>query len=66
VISGQPAPAPYPYDPNDGVHNTSATYGPGASTATATSIPAGGVRDLYGDTNPAAVPLSQYVDPIHH
>lgn len=28
VISGRPAPAPYAYDPNNGVHNTSATYGP--------------------------------------
>ena len=30
------------------------------------SIPGGGARDLYGDTNPAAVPLSQYVDPTRH
>jgi neutral ceramidase len=44
VISGQPAPTPYPYDPNDGVHNTSATYSPGASTATATSQPTAAVH----------------------
>lgn len=39
VISGQPAPAPYPYDPNDGVHATGSTYGLGSSTATATTQP---------------------------
>ena len=39
VISGRPAPAPYAYDPNNGVHNTSATYGPGSTTATATAQP---------------------------
>jgi neutral ceramidase len=29
------------------------------------SIPAHGAHDRYGNTNPRAVPLSQYVDPIH-
>ena len=39
AISGQAAPAPYPYDPNDRVHDTSASYGPGSATATATAQP---------------------------
>jgi neutral ceramidase len=29
------------------------------------TIPAHGARDRYGNTNPTAVPLSGYVDPIH-
>src|SRR5581483_4733773 len=40
LVTGQPAPAPYPFDPGDGVHLTSAAYGAGPSTATATSQPA--------------------------
>jgi neutral ceramidase len=39
AIGGQAAPAPYPYDPNDGVHDTGANYSSGAATATATSQP---------------------------
>lgn len=39
LVAGQPAPAPYPYDPSDGVHLSSAAYGNGATSATATSQP---------------------------
>jgi neutral ceramidase len=39
AITGQPAPAPYPYDPNDGVHDTGASYGSGSSTAAAAAQP---------------------------
>ena len=44
VVSGQAAPAPYDYDPNAGVHVTSAGYGNGASTAAATAQPSAAVR----------------------
>jgi hypothetical protein len=44
AISGHPAPAPYPYDPNDGVHDTGVSYGPGSSTATATAQPTAAVH----------------------
>jgi neutral ceramidase len=44
VISGQPAPAPYAYDPNDGVHDTGTGYGPGASSAMATGQPGAAVH----------------------
>ncbi|HEY1593012.1 MAG TPA: neutral/alkaline non-lysosomal ceramidase N-terminal domain-containing protein [Solirubrobacteraceae bacterium] len=39
LLTNQPAPPPYDYDPNDGVHVTSPGYGDGASTATATAQP---------------------------
>jgi neutral ceramidase len=35
LVAGTPAPAPYAYDPNNGVHPTAAAYGSGPSTATA-------------------------------
>jgi neutral ceramidase len=41
LVAGTAAPAPYAYDPSNGVHPTAATYGPGPSTATATAQPAG-------------------------
>jgi neutral ceramidase len=44
TISGQSAPAAYPYDPNDGVHDTGAGYGPGSATATATAQPSRAVH----------------------
>jgi hypothetical protein len=44
LLSGQPAPAAYDYDPNGGVHVTSAGYGSGASSATATAEPRPAVR----------------------
>jgi neutral ceramidase len=44
LLTGQPAPAPYDYDPNDGVHVTSAGYGNGAQAATPTAQPQGAVR----------------------
>lgn len=39
LVNGQPAPMPYPYDPNQGVHVGSASYGLGAPNGTATSQP---------------------------
>ena len=39
LVAGTPAPAPYAYDPNDGVHPTAAAYGSGPSTATAGEQP---------------------------
>jgi neutral ceramidase len=39
LVNGQPAPTPYPFDPNDGVHVGSAGYGSGAASGTATSQP---------------------------
>ncbi|HWD85648.1 MAG TPA: neutral/alkaline non-lysosomal ceramidase N-terminal domain-containing protein [Solirubrobacteraceae bacterium] len=39
LVTGQPAPAPYPYDPNQGVHVTAAAYGNGVATGTITSQP---------------------------
>ena len=36
----RPRPAPYAYDPNNGVHPTAAAYGAGPSTATAGPQPA--------------------------
>ena len=44
LVGGQPAPAPYPYDPNQGVHVTGATYGSGATNATATGQPVAAVH----------------------
>jgi neutral ceramidase len=41
LVNGQPAPMPYPFDPNNGVHVGSAAYGSGAASATATSQPTG-------------------------
>ena len=39
LVSGQPAPAPYPFDPNNGVHVTAAGYGDGAAGAAASAQP---------------------------
>jgi neutral ceramidase len=39
LVANQPAPAPYPYDPNDGVRLSDAAYGTGAANATATAQP---------------------------
>jgi neutral ceramidase len=39
LVSGRPPPAPYPYDPNHGVHVGAATYGDGAASGTASSQP---------------------------
>jgi neutral ceramidase len=39
LVDGQPAPTPYPYDPNQGVHVGSAGYGSGAANGTATTQP---------------------------
>jgi neutral ceramidase len=39
LVDGQPAPMPYPFDPNQGVHVAAATYGDGAMHGTATSQP---------------------------
>ena len=39
LVAGQPAPAPYPYDPSGGVHLSTAAYGNGATSATAISQP---------------------------
>ncbi len=44
LVAGQPAPTPYPYDPNDGVHVTGPGYGNGAAGAAASSQPAGTVH----------------------
>jgi neutral ceramidase len=44
LVSGQPAPAAYPFDPNHGVHVTGAGYGDGATSATASSQPADAVH----------------------
>jgi neutral ceramidase len=44
LVHGQPAPPPYPYDPNQGVHVTADAYGTGAAQGTATAQPAGVVR----------------------
>ena len=52
-VARQPAPAPYAYDPNAGVHVTSAGYGNGALRGTVTAQPGvairlGHVRQLHG------------------
>jgi hypothetical protein len=39
LVSGAAAPAPYPFDPSGGVHASTATYGNGARTATASAEP---------------------------
>jgi hypothetical protein len=39
LVTNQPAPASYPYDPNDGVHLSDVAYGTGAASATATAQP---------------------------
>jgi neutral ceramidase len=44
LVANQPAPAPYPYDPNDGVHLSNAAYGTGGASATATAQPAAAVH----------------------
>jgi len=44
LVSGQSAPAPYSFDANHGVHLTSAGYGSGAASGTATAQPTGAVR----------------------
>jgi neutral ceramidase len=44
MVSNQAAPTPYPYDPNDGVHISSAGYGTGAASATAAVQPSAAVR----------------------
>ncbi len=44
LVDNQPAPGPYPYDPNDGVHMTDASYGAGAASATAAAQPGAAVR----------------------
>ena len=44
LVTGRPAPTPYSYDPNQGVHVTSAGYGSGAPSGTATAQPGGAVR----------------------
>jgi neutral ceramidase len=44
VVANQPAPAPYAYDPNQGVHLSSASYGTGATSATAAAQPSPAVR----------------------
>ncbi|HUE27711.1 MAG TPA: neutral/alkaline non-lysosomal ceramidase N-terminal domain-containing protein [Solirubrobacteraceae bacterium] len=44
LVTNQPAPTPYPYDPNDGVHITDVNYGTGAASATPSAQPAGAVR----------------------
>lgn len=44
LIAGQPAPTSYPYDPNAGVHLSSAAYGTGAATGAATAQPTATVR----------------------
>ena len=44
LLTGQSAPAPYDYDPNDGVHVTSPGYGNGATTATPTAQPQAAVH----------------------
>jgi neutral ceramidase len=46
VVGGQTAPAPYPYDPNQGIHVGTATYGDGATVATVAAQPAAGVPRL--------------------
>jgi neutral ceramidase len=44
LVSNQPATTPYPYDPNQGVHVSSAGYGTGAASAAATAQPSATVR----------------------
>jgi neutral ceramidase len=44
LVANQPAPPAYPYDPNQGVHLTSASYGTGAASATASAQPSAAVR----------------------
>jgi neutral ceramidase len=44
LVSNQPATTPYPYDPNQGVHLSSASYGTGATSGGATAQPSGAVR----------------------
>jgi neutral ceramidase len=44
LVDGRPAPAPYPYDPNEGVHLSTASYGSGAVTAAASAQPAATAR----------------------
>jgi neutral ceramidase len=44
LVSGTPAPAPYPFDPSNGVHVSAADYGTGATSATASSQPGDAVH----------------------
>jgi hypothetical protein len=44
LVANQAAPAPYPYDPNAGVHVSSASYGTGAGSATPAAQPSATVR----------------------
>jgi neutral ceramidase len=44
LVNGEPAPTPYPFDPNNGVHVGSARYGSGAASGTVTSQPTGTQR----------------------
>jgi neutral ceramidase len=44
LVSGQPSPAPYQFDPNNGVHVTDAGYGDGAAAGSATAQPGAVMR----------------------
>jgi hypothetical protein len=44
LVTGQPAPAPYAYDPNAGMHVTGARYGSGAARGKVTAQPRVAVR----------------------
>jgi hypothetical protein len=39
LVSGLPAPSPYPFDPNHGIHVGIVNYGPGADSGSATAQP---------------------------
>lgn len=50
LMTGQPAPKPYAYDPNRGVHVTSAGYGPGSDHPVITAQPAAAYARLAHPT----------------